>query len=370
MEKTIEEDTTLSSLSAEWKYDLLLANCPLCDWTFLLEKGVTTKRCPHCFRDSLIPVQDSASQLPYLKPPELVLPATQSPRTIFQSLESFIKKIPYAPAGLAPDILLERMEKIYLPTWLVDPDVEAVWRAEVGFNYEVVSHQDRYQDHIGGWTSSEVNEQRVRWEPRVGRLKREYSNVPAPALEDGRELTSFVDDFDLNQAREYSQEYVKDGLVRVPTRLPQDAWTEALPKIQSEARRECQEAAGADHIREFQWTPEFPKRDWTLLLRPVFTTFYFDDAGEIQVVYINAGNGSISGAQRASMKRAQRTARIVFAIALLGFLISLIIAAIGLVNPILLTLSGVGLTLSALIGLGAFIPIAIVWQFNRVQRSP
>ena len=71
-----------------------------------------------------------------------------------------------------------------VPVWLVDGEVQAEWRAEAGYHYQVVSHQDRYEDRRGGWSSREVKETRTRWEPRLGRLKRAYQNLRAPALEE------------------------------------------------------------------------------------------------------------------------------------------------------------------------------------------
>jgi hypothetical protein len=48
-------------------------------------------------------------------------------------------------------------------------------------------------------------------------------------------------------------------------------------------------------------------------------------------------------------------------------LLSLLLALAGLVITPLLAISGVGLIIALLVGLAAFIPSAIAWQFNRSQ---
>jgi len=58
-----------------------------------------------------------------------------------------------------------------------------IGRVRRDFNYEVVSHQERFSQNQGGWNSQEVTETRVRWELRRGRLDRVYSNNPIAALE-------------------------------------------------------------------------------------------------------------------------------------------------------------------------------------------
>ena len=101
---------------------------------------------------------------------------------ILQGLHTFRASIPFAPADLNPRRLAGRLRRTYVPMWLVDGGVGAHWQAELGYDYDVVSYQDRFSD-TAGWESHEVTETRVRWEQRVGQLSRAYQNIPAPALE-------------------------------------------------------------------------------------------------------------------------------------------------------------------------------------------
>ena len=51
------------------------------------------------------------------------------------------------------------------------------------------------------------------------------------------------------------------------------------------------------------------------------------------------------------------------------FVVSLVIAAAGLVAPPVAVLGGVGILIALVLGLSALVPILRVWQFNRQQRG-
>ena len=105
------------------------------------------------------------------------------------------------PATLRAATLQSRLQKLYLPRWLVDGDVQAEWQADAGFDYQVVSHQDRFDETKGDWQSEQLTETRVRWEPRLGRLQRHYDNVAAPAIEEDGALQKAIGDYDLQTSR-------------------------------------------------------------------------------------------------------------------------------------------------------------------------
>jgi hypothetical protein len=266
---------------------------------------------------------------------------------------------------LTPEKLVARLKSVYLPVWLVDLDVHARWQAEAGFNYQVVSHQDKYDQNRGGWTSQQVTEGRVRWEPRLGSLDREYHNHPAPALEEDLQLKRCLGSIDFNASLAYQNDAVRQSFIRLPNRSTQDAWAEVVPSVQKIAADECRQASGADAIRSFAWTPEFSNQNWTLLLLPMYTTYYQDDQGQPQSVLINGQTGELCGARRASPHRANRAALGILGIAGVLFILSLALAAASILVAPLLVIGGIGLMLSAFIALAAVIPVAMVWHYNR-----
>ncbi len=347
-----------------WGTEVVIAVCPHCDWRYIVPAEKATLRCPHCFSADLEPVTEGVEQLPYLRPPELVTPFTATKTVADERIEKFADGIPFAPRDLNPEALRGRVQPLYLPMWLVDGDVAATWEAEIGFNYGVVSHQERYSDG-SGWATQQVQETRIRWEPRVGQLERHYDNIVAPALEQHVAMEQALGVYALDNTQPYAAGTLERALVRLPDRAPQAAWTDAAPAFQATAGEECRQAASADHIRQFRWSPAYTGQQWTLLLLPLYATYYLDDEGQPRPVLINGQSGRVYGVRRASMQRAQHTALIIVAIATVLFLLSLAAGVAGLAVPPLLAAGGIGGVIALCVGLGAIIPIVRAWQFNR-----
>jgi len=341
--------------------------CEFCDWSYLVPKKYNLSHCPNCFASGLENIDQEISELPVIRSPELILPYQLTQTQIELSLEDFGKKIPFPPSDINAQRLYERLRALYLPMWLVDADVQANWNAEVGFNYQVISHQARYDDNQGGWSSREVKEGRIRWEPRLGTLTRSYQNIPAPALEEYFDLEKKLGEFDLQFSKPFQSGLIKDCVVRIPNRATQDAWIDAQPAFQATASEECRQAASADHIRQFSWQASFLNQNWTLLLLPIYSAFYLDDDQKPISILINGQNGKVIGTKRASMKRAQQTSMIILGVGVVLFLLSLIVAAISILFPPTLLIGVIGIVIALLVAAAATLPLLTVWWFNKHQ---
>ncbi|MFC1976601.1 hypothetical protein ACFLXQ_09395 [Chloroflexota bacterium] len=361
----MSSESNTSDLTSTWHTNLEAAICEHCDWSYLVPAGSLPVHCPHCFQAWLTPISAQAVNLLYSQPPELILPFTLSADTLAQSIQTFAGHIWFAPDDLKPQNLQARLQRVYLPMWLVDSEVQATWQAEVGFNYEVVSHQDRYNDHRGGWVSQKVTETRIRWEPRLGRLTRTYHNTVAPALEEHRHLQQQLGAYNLKDSQAYQAQTIADAFIRLPNRLPTDAWPDAIPPIQATAAEECRRAGSADHVRQFRWQADYPTLNWTLLLLPMVVTYYLDDDKKPQPILIHGQSGRLSGPRRASMKRAQRMALIIVGVAVAVFTLSVGLGIVSIFAPRVLVLAIIALAVAIIIGLLAIAPIVIAWQFNR-----
>ncbi len=373
MEKQANKETPQAEYkigSSPWGYAYEVALCEQCDWSYVVPAGVLPQTCPHCFRGRLHGVVElQPDELFYTHPPELILPFKISETTLSERINTFTSGIPFPPSDLKVQNLASRLKRVYLPYWLVDVEVNATWELETGFDYQVVSHQDYYDQYRGGWHTKEVKEGRIRWEQRLGRLARIYHNVSAAALEEEAELAKSLGKYDIGSAEPYHTDLSTQAFVRLPNSSPEDAWPRALPAVQTIAAEECRRAAEADHQRNFRWAPEFKQKNWTYLLRPVYTTYYLDDESHPQPVFINGQSGHLSGVRSASMKRAQQTALWILGAALLICLLSVIVGVAGIFFPPVLIIGVIGFILAVIIGLGAIVPIAVVWNFNRNQPA-
>ena len=368
---TKRQTETASSSPPVWGSEATLVGCRQCDWSYLLPVGSEERRCPHCYAETLSPLATAVDGQPQAAAPEAYLPFELSDEQVEQAVERFAKRVPLAPPDLKPAKLRQRLQAVYLPRWLVDADVQATWQAEAGFDYEVVSHEEHFDDNRKRWRTREITETRIRWEPRAGRLERRYHNIVAPALEEDADIRRQLGAFDLRKARSYRPQVLKQALVRLPNRSTEDAWPDALPDFYRTASAECRQASRADHLRDFQWSPRFGARNWTQLLLPVYSTFYLDDDAIPRPVLIHGQSGGVSGVRRASQKRARRLA-IGFMLLAFGFLLlgaGLVAIATWADGDAFQPLGVLCLIAGMASGVGAIIPPAIAWSFNRSQRE-
>ena len=360
MQETRQERKA-TDVAAVWGVGLTAVHCARCGEAHLVpehalsnvEGDAVPSRCPFCLQGPVAP------QPAYLREesPEQVLPHSVSKQKLAGMLERWMQGVRFRPDEFKAEVLMRRARRYFVPLWLVDGRVEGVWRADVGFDYQAVSYQDRYSEGRG-WSSQEVKEGRVRWEPRVGRISRTYENVAAPALDDHRALMNRLGDFDLNQRTDYSPEAVWVGTIRIPTLEPEAAWGGVEDAFDRAAGTECRQAAGADHIRNF--TPEVAYGDlnWTQLLLPAYVTWY-QEGERVWPVLINGQSGRVSGVRRASARKANITSLAVGAVAAMLFVFGGLLAL--LLPPVGVLILVVGL----LLGLAAPIPAIGVWVFNR-----
>ena len=338
--------------------------CNRCDWRYLVQADAVPTACPHCSSPEVEALAPGMAQFPYMAPPELIVPFAAGAAAVTHRVAVFAQEIPFPPEELSPEALVGRLQRLFVPMWLVDADAESLWQAEVGFDYEVVSHRERYADG-GGWQTQEVRENRVRWEPRVGRLARHYDNIAAPALTSYQTLTRVLGGYDLRAAVHHDSAALAGAPVRVPDRAPDAAWPDAQVGVRLRAQDECREAADADHVRDFRWSPSYSGSNWTLLLLPIYATHYRDDEGVAQRILLNGQTGQLYGVKRGSAARAQRRALTIGVVALVIFALSLVVALLGLLLPPLVIVGILGAVLALLIGAGALIPIGRVALFNR-----
>jgi hypothetical protein len=215
-----------------------------------------------------------------------------------------------------------------------------------------------------------VKEKRVRWEPRLGRLNRQYNNQTAPALEEQAQVEAKIGRFDLKESRPFRPGDLANAIAHLPNRSPEDAWNEAVVTLKTAVAQDCRLASEADHTRAFKWSPSFANQQWTQLLLPIYTSYYLDDDNQAQMVLLHGQTGQLHGVKRASMKRARRVAGIVAAVAAVFLVITLALLLVGFtVTEAALAWAGLTGVLAVGVGGTAVLPLLYVWYVNTVQAA-
>jgi hypothetical protein len=350
-----------------WQLDLETAICEHCQWRMLVPSQCPPEVCPNCCHGPLALIPGGLPEMPYPYPPELAAPFEVTKQGLEEAVRGFASGIPFAPKDLNPAKLQARLRPVYLPMWLVDSSVTALWKAEAAYKYEVISHQEFYDGDRGRWTTREVKEPRLRWEPRLGRLKREYQNVLIPAVDDYERMQKLLGGFSLKQVLPYNPERVQQACIRLPDNTPQEIWNEAATAFQKTASGECQQACEADQIRQFRWKASFTRPNWTLLLLPVYASHYQDDQGQIHPVIFHGQTGKAVGKGRSSSKQASRTSLELFAAGAVLLALGLLLESINASNQMLNIISMSVLLIGMAGIIASAVPHIIVWDFNRRQ---
>ena len=352
-----------TDVTAVWGAPLIAIHCSKCGEAHLVKDA--PPRCPFCLAES---VEPQPAYLPE-EPPEQTVDYQITDAGLRATLERWTKGVWFCPDDMTADALAQRAQRYLVPLWLVDGQMQAAWRADVGFYYQVMSSQDRYLQG-GGWISHEVEETRVRWEPRVGRLERRYENLTVPALDDHRKLMGRLGRYNISQRIAYTPDAVGDAqatgtvAVRIPTLEPEAAWPDAEMAFAQAAQAECQQAAGADHIRDFTIDAQYSGLNWTLLLLPAYVTWY-EEGGQVWPILINGQIGHVSGVRRSSARKARNASLILGAIAALLLLLGGLLSVIGLLFPPVIAIGGAILLVGVLPALVAPVPAITVWAYNR-----
>jgi len=355
------ETQIVESVAELWGVALQPAGCAQCGYAFLVTAERVGKVCPHCARGPL--TAQPARLRP--EPPELVIPFAKQRADLTAALTQFANEVWLRPAELDGPKLAQRLTPVYWPMWLVDADVAGEWQGEVGFDYQVKSSQEKYSD--SGWKTNEVVETRIRWEPRRGQMRRHFDNVAAPAISDHAALIQRLGDFQLQHAQPYAASAAQTALLRVPDVLPENAWPLARTALDRRAEAECAQAAQGQHSRNFTVAVQYESPHWTQLLLPLYVTFYTDDDGRRQMIWVHGQTGRLSGVRVASHKQGGQWAGGLVAAGVAMLLLGLLLGAVGLAVPPLLLCSGVCMVGALPVGLAALVPALWPGQWNAKQ---
>ena len=330
------------SASEAWGTPLQVYYCPHCHSAHLAPASITLDTCPACLQAGISPETAHLRR----EPPELVISFGVERQQAQDLLTEWAKGGWFRPDEMRAELLSMRLRPYYFPVWLIDCDVEAVWQAEMGYDYQAVSFQERYQG--GQWVSEQTTETRVRWEPRTGRLKRHYENVAVRAMEAHDAWMSRMGGYDFGRRKPYAPQAIDRSVVRVPDYAPEAAWPDAEQALSRTATLECKSASQADHVRNWSMGARTYGLTWTQMLVPAYLTWY-REGDEPHPVWINGQSGHVHGHKYASQRKARMTSLVAGGLAAVFFLIGMLLALIGSMDT--------ALVLSA--------PIPAIWAWLR-----
>jgi hypothetical protein len=341
-----------------WGLPIQPAGCPQCGRSYLVDAARLGQACPGCAAGRLEPQPVRLRP----EPPELLVPFQQSPAGLRSAIDRFVRPVWLRPGDFTTSNLLQRLIPIYWPMWLVDSDLSGDWKAEMGYDYQVKSSLESFNQ--GSWKTREKIETRIRWEPRLGQLNRHYDNASTAALNEANAITAWIGATQRETALPYNPSALSQAAIRIPDLHPENAWPQAQTALNQAAAEECRQAAQAQHLRNYAIHAAYANLNWTQLLQPMYATYYLDDQGQPQVVLVNGQSGAIGGPRRASQRKGCLWSASGLGIAVFLLLIYLLLVLLGYGSLAVLVIC-----LALLTGGLALIPAVWPWQWNRNQQQ-
>ena len=351
----------LETIENSWNIPYQPFGCPQCGQVFLIKTEPAGKICPNCSRAKLT-YQPARLRS---EPPELMMPFQIQRENLTSIYASFTKGVWLHSDDFETDILLNHTTAVYWPMWLLDSDVSGDWQSEAGFDYQIETSHEIFTN--SKWESRKVIENRTRWEPRVGQVKCHYDNIALQATTDYQKLLNLTGNYQLQSAVQFNPVLLKDTVIRIPDIQPENVWPIAKPAMDKIVSNDCLKAAGAQYLRNFAIRAAYGSYNWTQLLFPVFVTFYTDDAGNPQLIYVNGQSGRIGGPRLASQKKGWKVAGIAALVTLTLLIIALILFGLAALLPPLSALAVLLIVFAFGTGITAIIPAIWPWQWNRQQ---
>lgn len=333
------------------------AACPQCSRLYLVPSAALPA-CPDCGAAAL----EAATTKVRAEPPEQVVRFQLDHAELLEALQRFAQPVRFRPDGLDGELMAKRAVQVWWPSWLVDATVAGHWRAEAGYPYEVESARESFDG--GRWRSETRIETRLRWDERVGEMRRRYDNVAVDALTEPAaavlELTASA-----RQTNPFSPRAMAGVAVRVPEVRPDTAWPAAEEALRTAAGVDCAKAAGADDVRDFYLSAQFDQVVWTWRLHPLWTTWWVDDDEVRHRVLVDGATGRVVGMRLASVQKGTAWA-IGFAVAAsVCFAVGALTTLVGVVFLPLLALSMIAFAIALVLIVIAIVPLVSPRIYNR-----
>lgn len=338
------------------------AGCGACGGAVLVVDARRGGPCPLCGAAGLRPQPALATVLP-----EALVPFAVERADLERHLRAHLRGAWFRVADLEVPRLVERATPVWLPAWWVDATGRGSFETEVAFRYAVRSSVDRYTG--GAWKSETVEEERLRWEPRVGTIDRRVDNAEVDGRRDAAWFREHLGPYDRADAVPASPERVDRAAVVLPDRATDEAEPEALGIVRARLAEEVRRAADGVAIRSFALDVAPADLHWSWLLLPAWSTWYDDDRGGRHVLWVHGRTGRVAGPRLVSEAKWVGCAVAILGAAVVAGVVAAVATVLFFWFPPILIGGLVAMGLAFLLGLCALWPLTEAWGRNRREGA-
>ena len=342
-----EFEFTLDTLEREKGLgeDRRILNCEQCGAVLSVPAKSITITCPFCASNR---VSLSESALNELQPKHLI-PFKVQPNEIRQYAKDWLGKGWFHPEELSQQAQMSQFTGVYLPFWTFDSNINANWKAEVGYE-----KQERYYDaNSKSWKTRT----KIVWKWESGQIHLRIDDLLVKgSAKVSQTILERITPFDMHALKEYNPDFLAGWHAQQYDINLSKAWEKGKALMREAAKKNCYADIPTHHVRNFSMVADFADEAWRYILLPVYISAYkFED--EIFQIMINGQNGTIAGQKPVAWWKIW--------LAILGMLLPGL--GLGLIGLPLLLLNGFGV-FPLIIG-GILLAVGGVFAFRLYKQA-
>ncbi len=266
-----------------WGTERRELHCDACGADLSLGSTDITTVCPFCGSNHVVNRQPAAEGLR----PGFLIPFKVDAAGCAQVAREWLGRGWMFPKGLAGAGSSASSQGIYLPFWTFSADIQAAWKAEVGYE-----RTERYYDAGSKeWRSRTV----IDWRWENGDVDVPVSNLLEPGTKNiNQRLMGKIDEFDLGGLAAYNTDFLAGWQAKNYDIALEPAWDSAKTRMRDMAKDACYRDIPTSHVRSFSMSADFEDESWRLILLPIYLTTYRYQDKPYQVM-VNGQTGKIAG---------------------------------------------------------------------------
>lgn len=276
---------TLSQSTRGWGTERQVLHCDSCGGDLSISEGALTTTCPFCASNQVNVVTSQEESLR----PRFLIPFKITPDQSHRLAADWLGKGWFHPSELAANSIVRKFVGIYLPFWTFDTQVDARWRAQVGY--------EKTERHYNAREKRWVTRTRIDWRWENGKV---HLNIDGFLVSgsDHRHISQIILErlypYDLNGLITYQPDYLAGWQAQAYEVTLTEAWENGKTAIREKAKNACYRNIPTQHVRNFSMSADFNEESWRYILLPVYLATYKYEDTAYQVM-VNGQTGTVAG---------------------------------------------------------------------------
>ncbi|MBN1584225.1 MAG: hypothetical protein JXA89_26180 [Anaerolineae bacterium] len=256
-------------------------HCESCNAVFNAESGALSTTCPFCNSNR---VAGYAAMHDFIRPGYLV-PFAVDETQCKEAVKAWLGKGWMHPPELRQVDAIGRFTGMYLPFWVFDANIDAKWKAQVGYEKQ----ERRYRD--GKWETETV----VEWRWENGHVRVPIENLLIYGTDKvSTVLLEKLYPYDLTRLTEYDAGYLAGWRAQGYDIQLKPAWVVGKQRMRDQAQDACYRDISTSRVRDFSMAADFDQERWRYVLLPAYLAAYtFED--RVYHAMVNGQTGTVSG---------------------------------------------------------------------------